>query len=76
MAYGVEQSHTMRFTLLDTGQSIGADFDATVVPPDQAQGPMMQALMSSEAIDQRPGYHRFERIQSSIFSPIIRCLIE
>ena len=49
MAYGVEQTPTVRFTRLDTGQSIGADFDATVVPPDQAQGPLMQALMSGEA---------------------------
>ncbi len=49
LEYGVDQAQTVRFTRLDTGRSIGADFDASIVPPDEAQGPMMQAFLSGEA---------------------------
>jgi len=49
LEYGADQTRSVRFTRLDTGRSIEADFDATVVPPDPAQGPMMQALMSGVA---------------------------
>ncbi len=46
LSYGVEQVQSVRFTRLDNGQSIGADYDADLVPPAVEQGPLMQAIMS------------------------------
>ncbi len=46
MKYGIPQVQTVRFSRKDTGQSIGADFDASLVAPDPRQGQIMQSLMS------------------------------
>ena len=48
LAYGVEQTQSVRFTRLDNGQSIGADYDAALVPPEAEQGPLMEAIMSGQ----------------------------
>ena len=48
LTYGVDQAQTVRFTRLDTGRSIGADFDASLVPPHESQGLMLQAFLSGE----------------------------
>jgi len=48
LTYGVDQARSVRFTRLDTGQSIGADFDASPVPPHESQGPMLQAFLSGQ----------------------------
>ena len=47
--FGVDHPQTVRFTRLDTGESIGADFDASLVPPDADMGPLMQTIMSGQA---------------------------
>ncbi len=49
MEYGVGQKREVRFTRLDTGQSIEADYDASPVAPDPTQGALMQAIMSGAA---------------------------
>ncbi len=46
LSYGAGNSHTVTFTRTDTGASIGASFDASAVPPEAEQMPMMQKLMS------------------------------
>ena len=48
LEYGVEQTRSVRFTRLDTGRSIGADFDASLVPPHESQGTLLQAFLSGE----------------------------
>lgn len=47
--YGVKQTAEVRFTRLDTGASIGADYDASHVAPSPKQGALMQAIMSGTA---------------------------
>jgi len=49
LKYGVAHAQSVRFTRLDNGQSIGADFDASLVAPDPRQMQVMQALMSGSA---------------------------
>jgi hypothetical protein len=49
LSFGVEQTQSVRFTRLDTGQSIGTDYDASLVPPDDAMMPLMQTIMSGNA---------------------------
>lgn len=47
--YAVTQDAEVRFTRLDTGQSIGVDYDASAVAPNPNQGAVMQAIMSGAA---------------------------
>ncbi len=47
--YGVAQRAEVRFTRMDTGQSIGADYDASAVAPNPKQSELMQAIMSGAA---------------------------
>jgi len=49
LEYGVGQARTVRFTRLETDQSIGADFDASLVPPHELQGSLLQTFLSGEA---------------------------
>jgi len=49
LKYSVAQTTEVRFTRMDTGQSIGADFDASHVAPDPQQGALMQTIMSGSA---------------------------
>ena len=49
LEYGVDQKTEVRFTRLDTGASIGADYDASPVQPNPNQGAVMQAIMSGAA---------------------------
>jgi hypothetical protein len=49
LQYGVAHSQSVRFTRMDNGLSIGADFDASHVAPDPRQMQVMQALMSGNA---------------------------
>jgi len=46
LTYGAGGSHTVQFTRMDTGATIGASFDASAVPPEAEQMPLMQKLMS------------------------------
>jgi len=47
--YGIEQDRSVRFTRLDTGRSIGADYDPSPVPPDPRQNQLLQAFISGQA---------------------------
>ncbi len=49
LKYEVAHAQSVRFTRMDNGQSIGADFDASLVAPDPRQMQVMQALMSGSA---------------------------
>jgi hypothetical protein len=49
MAYGIKQEQEVRFIRVDTGASIGADYNASIVAPHASQGPLMQAIMSGTA---------------------------
>lgn len=56
LTFDAGKSHTVQFTRIDTEATIGASFDASVVPPEAEQMPMMQKLMSGgggpEDVDQ------------------------
>jgi hypothetical protein len=49
LEYGADISTEVRFTRVDTGQSIGVDYDASAVAPNPNQGAVMQAIMSGAA---------------------------
>ncbi len=49
LTYGTGQTSEIQFTRLDNGQSIGASFDASAVPPHADQMPTMQKIMSGQA---------------------------
>ncbi len=51
--YGVDQTAEVRFTRLDTGKSVGVDYDASHVAPNPEQGAVMQAIMSGGASDEQ-----------------------
>ncbi|MBU8870964.1 MAG: hypothetical protein KOO60_08910 [Gemmatimonadales bacterium] len=49
LKYRSRQVREVQFTRRDTGQTIGADYDASAVAPDEKQGALMQAIMSGTA---------------------------
>ncbi len=70
--YGMNQETEVRFTRLDTGQSIGVDYDASSVSPNPNQGPLMQAIMSGGATEQQVkefGEMWQERVSKIMTSP-------
>ncbi len=49
LAFGVKQARSVRFTRLDTGQSLGAEFDASMVAPHESQQSLLKAILSGQA---------------------------
>ena len=49
LSFNVEQPQLIRFTRLDTGQSIGADYNASMIPPDPSMGPLLSSVLQGNA---------------------------